>query len=797
MQHSFIRLLASHILLLGSLAQQTTNNYVSVSCSQGVVQGRQVDYGNDRSQLYCGSGNVFTGIPYAQPPVNDLRFQPPQPITSFNSPMHDATYFRPKCPQTNANGPTNEDCLYLNIYTPQVGNTTANMAVLVLIDGSNGFANGGCDESQVKGIVSNLVQREIVVVTLQYRLGALGFFTTYTGVVQSNLGMLDQVQAMKWIKSEITNFGGDPNKITVAGHDDGACAVSAHTLSPMSQDLFQQAIIQSGSIYSCYNNLPVVPAAQTSMYDDPSAHYGNANYGMPTTTSSTSAYDAPNAQFDDPNVQLADTLCNISPEQWRSGQIQNIQNCLKNYTVDFFVNQSPTGQTSTWMIVRDNQFLPDSVENLQARRPNIPIIIGTVQDENADYAFKLINTGKSDDPNNLDNWIFDFARKNKLNSAETDQVANIVSQNYGGQVQYDAGSHLQGYQTNTGYQPNSGYQYQAQPTTGYQQNAQYNNNAPQAQTQGYQTQQIFGQAIQYQSTYQGGGQQMQSQPVYDQGGRQQQQYNQGSQSAYQGGVYQNQQPQPVYQNQQPASTPPTYQYQQPTATQPAYLQNQGSQQVQRDQPSGSGVSDYTQLKKITQIASDQSTSLTTTEIQSFMQNGDRHVRIYQFTHVSEVGRQTVPNTGDAWKPVFKGQDMFFITMSETIWSNCNYTSQDRQVADTMGQQWADFVKTGQVNNWSPTNQQNYNYCNFNAQPVQQQQYAQQARQVFQEQVNPICVQAQNNYAAQNNLTVPYSPSTPLVSPSRTPGTAQVQYDSNPNGQNFHITFQVNSFPFNG
>lgn len=70
---------------------------------------------------------------------------------------------------------------------------------------------------------------------MQYRIGALGFFTTYTNSVQSNLGMLDQVQAMRWIKTEIVNFGGNPNQITVAGQDDGACAVSAHCLSPMSQ----------------------------------------------------------------------------------------------------------------------------------------------------------------------------------------------------------------------------------------------------------------------------------------------------------------------------------------------------------------------------------------------------------------------------------------------------------------------------------------------------------------------------------------------------------------------------------
>uniref|UniRef100_A0A8R1IQB3 COesterase domain-containing protein n=1 Tax=Caenorhabditis japonica TaxID=281687 RepID=A0A8R1IQB3_CAEJA len=102
--------------------QQQSSNYVTVNCSQGPVQGRQVDLGNDNSQLYSGQANVYTGIPYCQPPVDNLRFQPPQPLTTFNTSLLNATYFRPKCPQLNAGAPTNEDCLYLNIYTPQVSN---------------------------------------------------------------------------------------------------------------------------------------------------------------------------------------------------------------------------------------------------------------------------------------------------------------------------------------------------------------------------------------------------------------------------------------------------------------------------------------------------------------------------------------------------------------------------------------------------------------------------------------------------------------------------------------------------
>ncbi|CAI2348806.1 unnamed protein product [Caenorhabditis sp. 36 PRJEB53466] len=860
------------------LDAQQQQNYVTVNCSQGAVQGRTVDLGNDNSQLYYGQANVFSGIPYCQAPVGNLRLQPPQPMTTFNTTLHDATYFRPKCPQLNAGTATNEDCLYLNIYTPQAGNTSANLSVLVIIDGSNGFTNGGCDQSQEKGIVSNLVQRQIVVVTLQYRIGALGFFTTYTNTVQSNLGMLDQVQAMRWIKTEIVNFGGNPNQITVAGQDDGACAVSAHTLSPMSQseyssryflianssDLFNQAIVQSGSIYSCYNPTPAVPtntSVQTTtprpMYDQANTGYGNAGYQngygyQPQSTTPTSSYNSANAQYDDPNQQLAATLCNISPSQWNDGQTQNIQNCMKNYTVDFFVNQQ-NGATATWMIVRDTSFLPGSIDSLSSKRPNIPIIIGTVQDEDADYAFKLINTGKGDDSNNLDNWIFDFAKKNKLNQTQTSQVSNIISSNYGvstgnqqqsnNQNQYQSGGQQtsnqyqanQGQQTNNQYQYDQGgqqtnNQYQANPTTNQQyfggvvagqttyQNSQQNSQQQQYNQGIYQNTQS-SQANNNQYQYNGGQvnqNSQQSNQGTQSGQYSNQQYNQGSsqtnnqyqsnqnQMNYGGTVYQNQNQQNSQQTNNQYQNSGMY----TNVTQYSNGNNNYNGGYQRDQPTtgvqtlGNGITDYSQLRTITQIASDQSTSLTTTQIQSYMQNGDRHVRIYQFTHVSEVGRNTVPDTGSNWKPVFKGQDMFFITMSETIWTNSNYTAQDRQVADQMGQRWSDFVKTGQVANWDTTSQQNYNYCNLNTQPTQQAQYGQQARQVFQDQVNPICQVAQNNYAVANNQSIPY-PAAAGVSGtsnqiSRTPGTAKVQYSDGANGSsNFHITFQVNSFPFNG
>ncbi|KAK6740153.1 hypothetical protein RB195_008555 [Necator americanus] len=162
------------LLLLCMSTIVIAQNYTTVRTSYGIVQGRTVDYGNDKNQLYYGQSNIFLGIPYAQPPTGDLRFRAPREANPYNQ-IYDATYYRPKCPQANAGDYVNEDCLYLNVFTQKVGNQSSEAAaVMVFIDGSNGFGQGGWDSTTQKGMVRNLVSRGVVVVTLQYRLGALG-----------------------------------------------------------------------------------------------------------------------------------------------------------------------------------------------------------------------------------------------------------------------------------------------------------------------------------------------------------------------------------------------------------------------------------------------------------------------------------------------------------------------------------------------------------------------------------------------------------------------------------------------
>ena len=189
----------------------------------------------------------FAGIPYAAPPVGPLRWQPPQPVAPWPG-VHDATKVGPRCIQDEGSDlemgrQTDEDCLTLNVWTPPP--TEQPRPVMVWIHGGafiNG--NGGMYDSRW------LVDRgDIIVVTLNYRLGALGFLAHPAlgpdGAV-GNYGLQDQQAALRWVHDNIAAFGGDPDRVTIAGESAGAMSVCDHLVAPESEGLFRAAIIQSG-----------------------------------------------------------------------------------------------------------------------------------------------------------------------------------------------------------------------------------------------------------------------------------------------------------------------------------------------------------------------------------------------------------------------------------------------------------------------------------------------------------------------------------------------------------------------
>jgi para-nitrobenzyl esterase len=205
---------------------------------------------------------VFKGIPYAAPPVGALRFQPPQPAPHWTEPR-DATRFGPIAPQPPSrlnrvmgdfDLPQDEDCLTLNVWTPTLG--APRLPVLIWLHGG-AFTSGAGSVGWYSGR-SFAASGRVVVVTINYRLGPLGFLF-WPGLSEGNLGLLDQIATLRWVKANIASFGGDPDAITVAGQSAGARSTGHLMANPETAPLFRRAILQSGPL-----GQPPVPTAQAA-----------------------------------------------------------------------------------------------------------------------------------------------------------------------------------------------------------------------------------------------------------------------------------------------------------------------------------------------------------------------------------------------------------------------------------------------------------------------------------------------------------------------------------------------------
>ena len=201
---------------------------------------------------------VFRGIPYAAAPVDDFRFREPQSVPRWAG-VRNAKQYSPRCMQPNVAGKPDfrsttmsEDCLYLNVWTSASG-ADSKLPVLVFFHGG-GFVSGDGSEPRYDG--ANLASRGIVAVTVNYRLGVFGFLAPAGAAGESshgtagNYGLLDQVAALRWVRDNIAQFGGDPSQVTIAGSSAGSVAVSTHMSSPLSRGLFARAIGQSGAAFA-------------------------------------------------------------------------------------------------------------------------------------------------------------------------------------------------------------------------------------------------------------------------------------------------------------------------------------------------------------------------------------------------------------------------------------------------------------------------------------------------------------------------------------------------------------------
>ncbi|KAL8620989.1 hypothetical protein ACOMHN_035925 [Nucella lapillus] len=222
---------------------QNAQQFVTVRTTLGDVRGRV-------SLVLNRNVNQFLGVPYAEPPLAERRFQKPVPVRAWTNTL-DATQFGSSCPQPGRLWQrTSEDCLFLNIYITAANDSLGRQQqqqqqkpVMVWIHGG-GFEVGAGSDAEGSAMA---VRGEVVVVTLNYRLGLLGWLSAQDRTCPGNNGLWDQRLALMWVRDHIASFGGDPSQITIFGESGGGYSVGLHTLSPLNNGLFRRAIMQSGT----------------------------------------------------------------------------------------------------------------------------------------------------------------------------------------------------------------------------------------------------------------------------------------------------------------------------------------------------------------------------------------------------------------------------------------------------------------------------------------------------------------------------------------------------------------------
>src|SRR5450432_1891021 len=244
-------------------AQLTSeNNLPMVKTANGILQGIQV------------SGiSMFKGVPFAQPPVGDLRWKEPLPVKNWEG-VRKADHFAARAMQLPVfsdmqfrSDAVSEDCLYLNIWTPAKTGKEV-LPVLVYFYGG-GFIAGDGSEFRYDG--ESMARRGVISVTVNFRLGVFGFMAHPELTKESphhasgNYGLLDQTEALRWIHKNIASFGGDPDKITIAGESAGSSSVSAQVVSPLPRNLFAAAIGESGSLINIRPTTSLADAEKTGL----------------------------------------------------------------------------------------------------------------------------------------------------------------------------------------------------------------------------------------------------------------------------------------------------------------------------------------------------------------------------------------------------------------------------------------------------------------------------------------------------------------------------------------------------
>ncbi len=237
------------------------------------AQTLHVDGGEIAAAVQSPEGvRAYKGIPYAAPPIGDLRWRDAQPLAPWKG-VRAVDRFAPKCLQPKRYKDTDpftpsmsEDCLYLNVWTAATPGES--LPVFFWIHGG-GYGAGSGSEPRHDGVA--LAKKGVVVVTINYRLGAFGFFAHPELSAQSphhasgNQAFTDMIAALHWVQSNIAQFGGDPNRVTIAGESAGSDAVSRLMASPQAKDLFQRVIGESGSAFGTMHDMPLADAEKNGV----------------------------------------------------------------------------------------------------------------------------------------------------------------------------------------------------------------------------------------------------------------------------------------------------------------------------------------------------------------------------------------------------------------------------------------------------------------------------------------------------------------------------------------------------
>jgi len=332
-------LFASVFTLASSLPAQQP---APVHTDKGPVQGTVVD-----------GITVYKGIPFAAPPLGDLRWRAPRPHAAWTDVLK-ADKFAPACMQTPIVMPAlgldavevDEDCLYLNVWTP-AKTPKDKLAVMVWIYGG-GFTIGGTSLKQYDG--ANLARKGVLLVSIAYRLGTLGSLahpelTKEQGGHSGNYGMMDQIAGLQWVKKNIAAFGGDPHRVTIFGESAGGISVSMLSASPLAKGLFTGAISESGGNFA------------------PESHGNEGGTNM---------------------ISLATAEKNGAGFLTRLGA-SSIADARKKSAADILKAQPPgLGGGSSWPIFDGYVLLGDQYKLYEAGKYNdTPILVGTNADEGA------------------------------------------------------------------------------------------------------------------------------------------------------------------------------------------------------------------------------------------------------------------------------------------------------------------------------------------------------------------------------------------------------------------------------